>query len=72
VPRAYRIDYEESLHQKLVRAKVKVKDGVPQMGKLVSSDLGDQSISDLDLSRYAAQSVDIDFFDLPSLILPEK
>ena len=42
------------------------------MGKLVSSDLGDQSISDLDLSRYAAQSVDIDFFDLPSLILPEK
>ncbi len=72
VPRAYRIDYEENLHQKLVRAKVKDKDGVPQMGKLASSDLGDQSISDLDLSRYAAQSVDIDFFDLPSLILPEK
>ena len=72
VPRAYRIEYEESLHQKLIRARVKDKAGVPQMGKLVSPELGDQSLANLDLSRYAAQSVDIDFFDLPSLILPEK
>lgn len=71
-PRAYRLDYEENLHQKLVRARVKDKGGMPQMGKLVSSDPGDQSLSDLDLSRYAAQGVDIDFFDLPSLVLPEK
>ena len=71
-PRAYRIDYEENLHQKLVRAKVKDKGGVPQMGKLKTSDAGDQTISDLDLSKLAAQSVDMDFFDLPDLVLPEK
>lgn len=71
-PRAYRLDYEETLHQKLVRARVKDKGGVPQMGKLTNSDPGDQPLSDLDLSRYAAQSVDIDFFDLPDLVLPEK
>jgi len=71
-PRAYRIDYEENLHQKLARAKVKDKGGVPQMGKLKTSDAGDQTISDLDLSKLAAQSVDMDFFDLPDLVLPEK
>jgi hypothetical protein len=71
-PRAYRIDYEENLYKKLVRARVKDKGGVPQMGKLKNSTSADQSIFDLYFLRYATQSVDVDFFDLPDLVLPEK
>lgn len=70
-PRAYSVPFSASLHAKVVDAGTKMRKGLPQLGELVEEDLGPNGRPS-DESRGGQQSVDIDFFDLPDPLFPEK
>ena len=70
-PRAYRVPFEGDLHAKVAEAGTKMRKGLPQLGELVDKNLGPKGRPS-DENRGGQQSVDIDFFDLPDPLFPEK
>lgn len=70
-PRAYRVPFNGDLHAKVVEAGTKMRKGLPQLGELVDENLG-PSARPTDESRGGQKSVDIEFFDLPDPLFPEK
>lgn len=70
-PRAYRIPFANDLHAKVVEAGTKVRKGLPQLGELVDENQGPMGRPS-DESSSGQESADIDFFDLPDPLFPEK
>jgi hypothetical protein len=70
-PRAHRVPFSANLHAKVVEAGTKMRKGLPQLGELVEEDLGPNGRPS-DENRGGQQSVDIEFFDLPDPLFPEK
>jgi hypothetical protein len=70
-PRAYRVPFDGELHAKVVEAGTKLRKGLPQLGELVDENLGPQA-RPTDESRGGQKTVDIEFFDLPDPLFPEK
>ena len=70
-PRAYRVPFNGDLHAKVVEASTKMRKGLPQLGELVDENLGPNA-RPTDESRGGQKTVDIEFFDLPDPLFPEK
>lgn len=70
-PRAYRLPFTGELHAKVVEAGNKMRKGLPQLGEIVEENLGPHG-KPTDEDRGGQKSVDIDFFDLPDPLFPEK
>lgn len=70
-PRAYRVPFNGDLHAKVVEAGTKMRKGLPQLGELVDENLGPKA-RPTDESRGGQKTVDIEFFDLPDPLFPEK
>ena len=70
-PRAYRVPFNGELHAKVVEAGTKMRKGLPQLGELVDENLGPNA-RPTDESRGGQRTVDIEFFDLPDPLFPEK
>jgi hypothetical protein len=70
-PRAYRVPFDGELHAKVVEAGTKLRKGLPQLGELVDENLGPQ-VRPTDESRGGQKSIDIEFFDLPDPLFPDK
>lgn len=70
-PRSYRVPFNGDLHAKVVEAGTKMRKGLPQLGELVDENLGPNA-RPTDESRGGQKTVDIEFFDLPDPLFPEK
>lgn len=69
-PRAYRLDYSNALHERVLNANSKLNKGIPQLGEL---DDRDNIIDELrEAPRSGQESVDIQFYDLPDPLFPDK
>ncbi len=71
MPRAYRVPFSGDLHAKVVAAGTKMRKGLPQLGELVDEKLGPHA-RPTDASRGGQKTVNIEFFDLPDPLFPEK
>ena len=70
-PRAYKLAYSSELHEIVIKAKSKLNKGMPQLGELKMP--LDPNIQEVDTLRRAGQkSVQIEFYDLPDPLIPEK
>ena len=72
-PRSYSIKYNKKVHEKISRALVNLKNGVPQMGENLSDNKGNIVSSLLNKEKItSASSSKLNFFDMPNQLLPEK
>lgn len=87
-PRSYRLPFSQSLHEKVQEAGNKIRKGLPQLGevkeekiagkaKAASSAEGEQKTVDTPGKSAAAvaggqSSANIEFYDLPDPLFPEK
>ena len=70
-PRAYKLAYSTELHERVIAAKSKLDKGMQQLGEFKIP--LDPNIREVDtLSRAGQQSVEIEFYDLPDPLIPEK
>lgn len=70
-PRAYKLPYSTELHEAVITAKSKLEKGMPQLGEF--KEPPDADIREVDtLSRGGQKSAEIDFFDLPDPLIPDK
>lgn len=70
-PRAYRLPYSNELHQKVSAANVKLRKGLAQLGETHESKKA-KIEHPLDVSRGGQKSLDVEFYDLPDPLFPEK
>ena len=72
-PRSLEIPYSKEIHQKISKALVNIKNGVPQMGE-ISDDNNEEGIvaKILEKKKAVSNSIKVNFFDMPSQLLPEK
>ena len=70
-PRAYKLPYSTELHEAIITAKSKLEKGMPQLGEF--KEPPDPNVREVDtLSRTGQKSVEIEFFDLPDPLIPDK
>ena len=70
-PRAYKLDYSTELHEAVIAAKSKLDRGMQQLGEFKMPH--DPNVREVDrLSRFGQKSVEIEFFDLPDPLIPDK
>ena len=70
-PRAYRVPFNDELHAKVVEAGTKMRKGLPQLGEVVDENLGPHA-RPTDESRGGQETTNIEFFDLPDPLFPDK
>lgn len=70
VPRAYELSYNNDLHKKVVEAKAKLNKKLPQLGEISEND--DPTTEVKDKTQGGQVSVNIEFFDMPDPLFPEK
>lgn len=70
-PRAYRLPFNAELHAKIVTATAKLKKGLPQLGEAEPMD-DVPPVSPQDTKRGGQASVNIQFYDLPDPLFPDK
>ena len=69
-PRAYRLDYSNELHERVINANSKLNKGIPQLGEF---DDHQNIIDELkDAPRSGQKTVKIEFYDLPDPLFPDK
>ena len=68
-PRAYRLPFTAELHAKVVEAGTKLRKNLPQLGELEEEGPGGRP---LDRTQMGQESVNIEFYDLPDPLFPEK
>ncbi len=70
-PRAYEFPYSNALYEKIVLANTKLKKGVPLLGEIEEEDERGK-IQVEDGNRLGQESINIQFYDLPDLLIPDK
>lgn len=70
LPRAYTLPYSSLLHEKIISAQSKIDQGIPQIGEYEKDDSMRQEV--LDSSKIGQESLDIQFYDLPDPLFPDK
>jgi len=68
-PRAYVLPYSTLLHEKIINVQTKIDRGIPQLGEY-EEDIMRQEV--LDSSEIGKESLDIQFYDLPDPLFPDK
>ena len=66
-PRAYVVDYDKALHEKLNIAKTGQRKGIPQLGEVTERP---STLFSLKTTSSTAENIEI--YDLPDPVLPEK
>jgi len=70
-PRAYRLPYSSALHELVINVKSKLDKGIPQLGEF--NETRRNLIDELrDAPRSGQESVNIQFYDLPDPLFPDK
>lgn len=70
-PRAYKLAYSADLHEMVLKATSKLKKGMPQLGEF--KEPLDPNAREIELpGRLGQKSVEIDFYDLPDPLIPDK
>lgn len=70
-PRAYRFDYSKQLHELVLNATSKLNKGIPQLGEF--DDQQNNTIEQLqEAPRSGQKSANIEFYDLPDPLFPDK
>lgn len=69
-PRAHRLEYSNALHELIINAKSKLNKGIPQLGEFrdKKSVIGELK----DAPRSGQESIEIEFYDLPDPLFPDK
>lgn len=68
-PRAYRLTYSDRLHEQILDAKIKLGKGIQQLGEKKEPDT---PVDQLDETRTSQISVEIELYDMPDPLFPEK
>ena len=67
------IKQKKEVHEKISQATVNLKNGIPQMGEMVEEDKEVGVITKvLEKKKTIASSANVNFFDMPNQLLPEK
>ena len=73
IPRSFELPYNKEVHEKISQATVSLKNGIPQMGEMVEEDKEVGVITKvLEKKKTIASSANVNFFDMPNQLLPEK
>ena len=74
IPRSYELPYSKEIHGKISKATVNLKNGIPQMGEMIEEDKEEAGIITkiLEKKKTIASSANVNFFDMPNQLLPEK
>jgi len=70
LPRAYVLPYSNLLHEKIISTQSKIDRGIPQLGEYEKDDSMRQEV--LDSSEIGKESLNIQFYDLPDPLFPDK
>jgi hypothetical protein len=69
-PRAYRLEYSNELHELIINTNSKLNKGIPQLGEFENHE---NMMDELrDAPRSGQKSADIEFYDLPDPLFPDK
>lgn len=69
-PRAYRLQYSNSLHELVINAASKLDKGIPQLGEFKDKK---SMVDELrEAPRSGQESIEIEFYDLPDPLFPDK
>ena len=71
-PRSHSLPYNKEVHERVSKALVSLKNGVPQMGENINENKKNIISSILKKEKAAAVSTKLNFFDMPNQLLPEK
>ena len=71
-PRSYELPYGKEIHEKVSKALVDIKNGIPQMGENGDEEEGGILSQILERKKVIAKSQNLNFFDMPNQLLPEK
>ncbi len=73
-PRSYELPYSKEIHEKISKATVNLKNGIPQMGEMSEEEKKESGVITkiLEKKKTVASSAKINFFDMPNQLLPEK
>ncbi len=69
LPRAYVLPYSSLLHEKIINVQTKIDRGIPQLGEY-EEDMMRQEV--VDSSEIGKESLNIQFYDLPDPLFPDK
>ena len=72
MPRSFELPYNKEAHQKISKASINIKNGIPQMGENVDENKKNIISSVLKKEKASAISSKLNFFDMPNQLLPEK
>ncbi len=70
-PRSFEIEYSDEIHKRVAAAMNSIKDGTPQIGEIEGEGAGSMVASRGQVQQ-ALEPVKLNFFDLPTSVLPEK
>ena len=68
-PRAYKLDYSNELHEKIINVSAKLDKDIEQLGEFKEPD---DTMNQIDEQRRGVKSVYIEFYDLPDPLFPDK
>lgn len=69
-PRSHSLRYSKSLHEEVIGAQSKIDHGIAQLGEY-NEDTNTRQVV-IDSSQVGQESLDIQFYDLPDILLPDK
>jgi len=70
LPRAYVLPYSNLLHERIINAQSKIDLGIPQLGEYDEDDSMRQEV--IDSPEIGKESLNIQFYDLPDPLFPDK
>ena len=71
-PRSYSLKYNKEVHERVSKALVSLKNGIPQMGENIDENKKNIISSVLKKEKASSVSSKLNFFDMPNQLLPEK
>ena len=71
-PRSYEVPYSKEIHEKVAKALVDIKNGIPQMGENGEEEESGVISKILEKKKVSTTSENLNFFDMPNQLLPEK
>ncbi len=71
-PRSYSLPYNKEVHEKISKALVNLKNGIPQMGEKSEEEKESVISSIAKKEKVINASSKLNFFDMPNQLLPEK
>lgn len=70
-PRAYALAYNEALHDKIINVNAKLDKNIAQLGESKKPDEDAKEVGD-DETRVGVISADLEFYDMPDPLFPDK